>query len=165
MSAAATTQADVVLALCCECGEIRTVARCAAGTSGVRRLRCDVCKRTTDHATVGAAPTAVGDWREASNEKAELRLGVEDYVDLLRSLGADVHTYEGSDLRTVGIELRLDDGTFGVDVNVAADEARVRWDLEKAVDRVIRAEEHQWFVRLDDGVAVANIQFRGRRAR
>jgi hypothetical protein len=58
--------AATLSALCCVCGEIRTVSQRGTGTAGFRMLRCVECKAATDHAVV---QTCRNDYREEDNRK------------------------------------------------------------------------------------------------
>jgi predicted amidophosphoribosyltransferase len=73
---ATLASSDVLQALCCECGAVRTVSR------RYRRftLRCEACGRQTKHAAIGFDDR--GYWEE-ENRRAKLKLSVDDKLDLL----------------------------------------------------------------------------------
>ena len=150
-----TAQADIVLALCCECGAIRSVARRAAGRD--RTLRCEVCKRTTMHAPVGADP--VGDWRERTNQDSPPKLGVDEMLDVLRALGADIKegpVRASNDKRGVIKVVWWFDGTFDITVDRATlSEQHLVITLREVAEHLADPRRHAWYVIRDGSEAVA----------
>lgn len=150
-------QADVLLTLCCECGNTRTVSRRAAGFDGVRRLQCSVCGRSTVHAAVGAG---WGEYAEEQNRKVQPTLSIEDQLDMLRSLGARVYEYTRDPTIIASVEHYLDDDTFHVDYNPAVDPAELAKHLDIIIKWVTKPGDQRWFVSKDeDGVAYASAEW------
>ena len=158
----ATTQTDPLLprfvpALCCECGAVRQAGFRNASTGPERPLKCSACGRQTTHAMI--APEG-WDYREKSNRETKLNLSMDDQLDLLRSLGARIYEVTERPSLIAGVSQYLDDDTFHVDVNPAADPAQLTCHLAEIVDWVGMPSDKRWFVSKDeDGVVYANVEW------
>lgn len=154
---ARTPSPDVLLALCCECGATRTVSRRAVGLAESRGLRCKTCQRTTEHAAIGAWGC---DWREDLNHEKKPVLSVEDQLDLLRSLGAQVGE-AGEDYRDrpslIASVWHYLGAPFQVIFNPAADQERLARALTEITARIVEPEAKHWYIREDEGGVEASI--------
>ena len=157
------TVADVLLALCCECGTTRTVSRRASGVGGNRPLRCETCRKTTPHAAIGAEGRL--DYGEEQNRKTKPNLTVADKLDVLRALDVDVQEVDVLEARdgtraTVGLWWMFDDDVFDLELNRQATEAELDRSLAKVLERVTRPRDHMWYVQDDDdGRPIASVSY------
>ena len=140
---------DVLTALCCECGNARTVSRRGGAGDGNRRLRCTHCGVTTMHAVVGLSGTE-GCWREFRNTDGAPKLSVGDKLDLLRSLGVAVEEQATRDIDGSPFHVSMTwDPELGF-FSVVVDRDRPEWvlheGLDEALDRVKDPGAHMWFV-------------------
>lgn len=155
-SIARTPSLDVLLALCCECGCVRTVSRQAS----VRPLRCAACGRPTRHATIGDGP----DTWERENRETTLNLSMDDQLDLLRSLGVEIRSlpdgYASVCRWLDDPEWVTDDPEWVVSVNLTAEDQRgLASVMTEVVARVIRPDDHQWYVGTDDGQTYISVEW------
>jgi len=157
-----TTVADVLLALCCECGTTRTVSRRASGHAGNRTLRCETCRRTTPHAAIGADRF---DWREDLNHEKKPTLTAADKLDVLRSMGVDVRdadptTSEDGDRVVITLWWYLDeDGGFLVEVHAGSSEEERGRVLTTVLTAVAAPRDHRWYVQHWEDGPVAKVAF------
>lgn len=119
---------EQVDALCCACGNVRTVARQAVTLTHNRELVCRPCGARTMHAIV--LPSGVCDWRERENATRPAIVHV-DPLDAMRSLGWIVVEVEGLAVPVAAVRrLGL------VVVRVGASEDQIGW----ATDRLLESD-------------------------
>lgn len=94
-----STTADRVDAICCVCGNTRTVSRICATGSHNRKLKCGECGCQTVHALV--LPPGVCDWREESNRTRadaatqEIEASAPGSMEAIEALGICVLWFNG----------------------------------------------------------------------
>lgn len=159
-SIARTPDLDVLLTLCCECGTTRTVSRRASGFRGSRTLRCETCRRTTEHAAIGADHA---DWREESNRKKTPTLSAADKLDVLESMGVrieyrDTREDVNGNRAIVSLWWWFDDD-FLLLVNRDSTDAERDKRLTTALKYVTEPRKNTWFIETQDDGPVANVCF------
>lgn len=145
-----TVEGDTVLAMCNQCGTTRT----AKARAKMADLRCATCDRATRH----ARPFNAGeDYRECLNQET-LRLSVDDKLDALRALGAEVYERDGQpgeDGRRSIVSVHWLPETGEIDVFVYPQAPALEKTLDAVLAWVAVPGEQRWFIKMRDGEVYA----------
>lgn len=138
---------DVVLAMCCECGTTRIVKRRAIG--GHRDLRCDTCGTTTLHSAMMDDPRLDG--REVANAAREVVLSLDDKLDVLEAMGAsvryvDVLTGSKGERLIAAVWWYMQTDSLKVDINRWYSDSEIECTVSKILDVIAEPRKYRWRV-------------------
>lgn len=150
---------DTRHALCCECGEVRTIGARTAWQSqiGTRSLKCRNCRRATPHVAVLGRPDL--DWREYLNRQVKPTVAESDQewllqvdVEQLEAMGVRCYlSPRGEKGNAVVVRQFLDDGQYVIQINTDHPASSLRWILARLLPLLVIDDPFDglggWFVR------------------